>query len=137
MVLSSLDAPGKTIHHELFHIFESRVFSTCKAYDNWHQLNPTGFSYDYNYTDYPAHSDSPLLRGENRAFIDSYSMTFPREDRARIMEYAMLPDRQDCLSSDIMQRKLRTLCIGLREAFDLVKYPEILPGEQYLTEPLT
>lgn len=137
LVLSSREDPNRTVHHELFHIFESRVFSACNAYDTWHQLNPPGFSYDYNYTDYPTHSDSPLLSGESRAFIDSYSMTFPREDRARIMEYAMLPDRQDCFSSDIMQRKLRTLCIGLREAFGLTQNPQALPWEQYLTEPLT
>ena len=136
LVLSSQEDPEPTVHHELFHIFESRVFSACNAYDTWHLLNPTGFSYDYNYTDYPGR-DSPLLSGETRAFIDSYSMSFPREDRARIMEYAMQPNRADCFSSNTMQRKLRTLCIGLQEAFGLAQYPEILPWEQYLTEPLT
>ena len=136
VILSSLEDPDRSVHHELFHIFESRVFSNCNAYDTWHLLNPTGFSYDYNYADYPAHEDSPLLAGETRAFIDSYSMSFPREDRARIMEFAMAPDREDCFASETMQLKLRKLCMGLREAFGLAQYPEMLPWEQYLTEPL-
>lgn len=136
LFLSSGKDLGQTVHHELFHIFESRVFSLCNAYDNWQMCNPPGFTYDYNYTDYLSHGDSPLLAGDTRAFIDAYSMSFPREDRARIMEYAMLPEQEGYFQSEIMQHKLRMLCTGLRQAFKLTDFPQNLPWEQYLTEPL-
>ena len=136
LLLASGSNPEQTLHHELFHIFESRVFSLCDAYDYWQLCNPPGFAYDYNYSDYLSREDSPLLTGDTRAFIDAYSMSYPREDRARIMEYAMLPDREACFRSEIMQAKLRILCLGLREAFRLTGYPQSLPWEQYLAEPL-
>ena len=35
-----------------------------------------------------------------------------------------------------MQAKLRTLCVGIRKAFDLEEKPEVYRWEQYLHEPL-
>ena len=63
-------------------------------------------------------------------------MSFPKEDRARIMEYAMMPDNAACFESEIMQKKLRQLCLGIREAFGLKKSTEVFIWEQYLNEPL-
>ena len=37
---------------------------------------------------------------------------------------------------DIMQDKLYQLCLGIRKAFNLRKYPEMLPWEQYLEKSL-
>ena len=64
-------------------------------------------------------------------------MSYAREDRARIMEYAMLPGQAHLFQTEAMQAKLRCLSLGLRETFDLELYPEALPWEQYLSEPLT
>ena len=122
--------------HEMFHIIESRVMSTCKAYDEWNALNPKGFDYDYDYIINLARSDYQLTEGEDRAFIDLYSMSYPKEDRARIMEYAMTPGNEACFESETMQKKLRQLCLGIREAFGLKKSTESFLWEQYLNEPL-
>lgn len=122
--------------HEVFHIIDSRVITECKAYDDWNALNPKGFDYDYDYTSYPFREDYQWIEGDNRAFIDFYSMSFPKEDRARIMEYAMMPDNAACFESEIMQKKLRQLCLGIREAFGLKKSTEVFIWEQYLNEPL-
>lgn len=122
--------------HELFHIIESRVMTLCKAYDDWNKLNPKGFRYDYDYIANLTREDRHWIDGANRAFIDTYSMSYPREDRARIMEYAMMSGNEACFESDTMQKKLRQLCIGIREAFDLKKSPEVFLWEQYLKEPL-
>ena len=65
-----------------------------------------------------------------------YSMSFPKEDRARIMEYAMMPGNEAYFKSSTMQSKLKTVCKGIREAFGLKKYAEPLPWEQYLKKPL-
>lgn len=126
----------KTLFHELFHIVDNHVLSACSAYYDWERLNPAGFSYDYDYVSNQTRDPELYLEDETRAFIDSYSMSFPKEDRARIMEYAATSGNAHYFRSEIMQQKLRTLCKGIREAFDLRNYPNMLIWEQYLLEPL-
>lgn len=124
------------IYHEVFHVIDNRVFAKCSAYDNWENLNPKGFQYDYNYTSYVDRDGSAYLEKETRAFIDSYSMTYPTEDRARIMEYAMLEGSGDYFVSSIMQEKLARICQGIRKAYNLTKSTEQFPWEQYLKESI-
>ena len=76
------------------------------------------------------------LQPGKEAFIDSYSMSFPGEDRARIMEYAMTPGNEERFQSPTMQAKLKKLSQGIREAFGLRKSPEEFLWEQYLQESL-
>ncbi len=123
--------------HEMFHIIESRVLTLCRAYDDWAGLNPKGFQYDYDYEDNLHRKDDQWLSGGEQAFIDRYSMSFPKEDRARIMEYAMTPGNEHRFESETMQKKLRQLCIGIREAFGLKDSADGFLWEQYLNEPLT
>jgi hypothetical protein len=59
-------------------------------------------------------------------------MSFPKEDRARIMEYAVMEGQEEVFSSDTMQKKLKTLCRGIRSAFGLSNVSEALLWEQYL-----
>ena len=102
----------------------------------WNTLNPKVFSYDYDYIANLSREDYQWTEGEDRAFIDIYSMSYPKEDRARIMEYAMMLGNEDCFESETMQRKLRQLCLGIRDAFGLKKSTEAFLWEQYLEEPL-
>ena len=57
-------------------------------------------------------------------------MSYPKEDRARIFEYAMLPGKESLFQTEVMQKKLQTVCTGLREAYDLEDSPCL--WEQYL-----
>ena len=79
-------------------------------------------------------SSSVYLTPERRAFVDSYSMSFPVEDRARIFENAMLPGKEDLFQTDTMQAKLRAICQGIRESYDLPQEPCL--WEQYLQQPM-
>lgn len=124
-----------SLYHEIFHILDSYVLSSCVAYDDWNALNPSDFAYDYDYVQNQNRTEETYLDGENRAFVDLYAMSYPKEDRARIMEYAMLPDQQEVFESSRMQNKLTVLCRGIRKAFDLEDVPE-LPWEVYLKESL-
>ena len=99
--------------------------------DPWEALNPGNFSYNQNLEE-----SEIYLQGQTRAFVDHYSMLYPKEDRARILENAMLPGKKDLFQSEYMQRKLTALCTGIREAYGLKKHPEVLPWEQYLINPL-
>ena len=124
------------LHHELFHIIDNRVLSTCNAYDDWNKLNPKGFSYDTQYTSTRSEEGQSFLTADNRYFVDLYAMSYPKEDRARIMEYAMLEGQAHLFQSAPMQSKLRKLCHGIRMAFDLEQEPVVYLWEQYLDTPL-
>ena len=120
----------QALYHELYHVMETHLLTESAALDRWDALNPTGFAY--------GHPDSPeiYLQGQTRAFVDRYSMSALKEDRARILENAMLPGKKEVFQSEYMQRKLRALCTGLREAFRLKDEPAVLPWEQYLINSL-
>ena len=125
-----------TFYHEFFHVMDGKILSDTRVYYHWDNLNPEGFQYFGDYTSYLETDMSAYLQEEDRAFIDAYSMCYPKEDRARIMEYACQPGNEAYFHSETMQNKLRTLCEGIRKTFDLEKYQGVLLWEQYLSEPL-
>lgn len=125
-----------SLYHELCHVMDTRVFAHSNAYDQWEELNPSGFNYDYDYAANATRNAGEYLRDAERCFIDTYSMSFPKEDRARVLEYAMTPGNEDYFQSRVMQAKLKQICLGLREAFGLKKSPETFLWEQYLKESL-
>lgn len=126
----------QNLYHELYHVMESRIYSHSRAFDDWNDLNPRGFEYDYEYRVYEYHDEYHWIDGEDRAFVDFYCMTYPKEDRARLLEYAMTPDNESVFTPEIMQKKLHTLCTAIREAYGLEAATETFLWEQYLTEPI-
>ena len=116
--------------HELSHLMETVVLTESTAYDRWDNLNPEGFSYDSNYH----RVDSQWLRSGQEYFIDAYAMSYPKEDRARLFEYAMTSGHEELFRSPHLQSKLKQMCTGIREAFDLEYWPEPLLWEQYLMQ---
>ena len=127
LVLMMNDKLERSFYHELFHAMDSYILTETKAYDDWRKLNPTGFAYDYSYITNEYRDLKDYLEPETRAFIDLYSMSYPKEDRARIMEYAMLEGNEAYFTSKTMEKKLDTLCNGIRKAFKL-------PDGDYLWE---
>lgn len=121
----------RSFYHQLCHIIDTRVMGTTSAYDDWADLNPEGVVYANSYSLSQIETEETWFSGDSRIFIDPYSMSFPREDRARILEYAMTPGNKAVFVSETMQRKLATLCQGIREAFDLKK-DQVCLWEQYL-----
>ncbi len=117
-------------YHELGHLLDNRIMSTTNAYSNWKSLNPWDFKYDNDYIKNQDRTDTKYLEGERRHFVDFYSMSFAVEDRARIFEYACMPGNEEIFASAPMQRKLKTVCQGVRKAFDLDD--ENYLWEQYL-----
>lgn len=120
------------LYHELSHLIDTHVINRCRGYDNWEDLNPANFAYDYDYTKNLSRDGSPFLGEEDRAFVDTYSMSFPAEDRARIMEFAMNDNNDYLFQSPIMQAKLKRLCLAIRDAFGLTKVETAFRWEQYL-----
>lgn len=122
----------QALYHQLFHLMETHIFSKSKAFDRWDTLNPAGFRYDYDYNANARRDSGVYLFEENRAFVDTYAMSYPKEDRARIMEYAMLPGNAELFRPKSMQAKLRQLCTGIREAYGLKNDAAEFLWEQYL-----
>ncbi len=136
IALSTVSASQGSFYHELCHVMDTRIIARSNAYDQWEELNPSGFAYDYDYTANASRNAGEYLRDAERCFIDTYSMSFPKEDRARILEYAMTDGNDHYFQSKTMQDKLRQICLGIREAFGLKKSAETFPWEQYLAESL-
>ena len=136
IALCVTDTFQQDFYHQLFHVLEVYLYSESSELDLWDKLNPKGFSYDHSYTGYTQHTDSKHLQGDTRAFIDAYSMTFAREDRARIFEYAMLDNSGELFSSDAMQKKLHQLSYCIRDAFGWRRSELTYPWEQYLEKSL-
>lgn len=122
-----------TLAHELGHLIDSRVVRLSGAYDRWSDLNPRDFSYslDVNADLTP---NQTYLTGGDRCFVDAYAMTYPAEDRARILEYAMNPGNEGVFAAPGMQRKLQRVCAGIRESFGLTGDRGAFLWEQYLEE---
>lgn len=133
-------AVGNTVEqsffHQVCHVLDTFVIAKSLAYDEWDSLNPEGFVYDYSYGVYSERDGSEYLTEPDCAFIDGYSMTYPKEDRARIMEYAMTPEHAEAFQCPILQKKLRQICTGIREAFGWEEDPRTFSWERYLEEPL-
>ena len=53
-------------------------------------------------------------------FVDSYSKVAPGEDRARIMEYAMVHEDEAelMMQSPALRQKLEIMCAAMRRTFD-------------------
>ena len=136
LALSTGQNTEYTLYHELCHLIDTQVISRTNAYDSWDNFNPSDFTYDNSYTANLSRDGSPYLTAGSEAFIDTYSMSFAKEDRARIMEYAMTEGHRELFRSSILQSKLKQMCIGIREAFGLEDCRESFLWEQYLWKPL-
>lgn len=126
----------KGLYHSLCHLTDTIVLNGSSAYDTWNQHNPSGFTYDYDYAANEKRNSTAFLLDNSRYFVDMFSMSFPKEDRARIMEYAMTPEHGALFQTEAMQNKLRTICVGIREAFHLEKCTDAFLWEQYLHKPI-
>lgn len=122
------------LYHELSHLMETVVLTESVAYDRWDNLNPDDFAYDNDYIANRARDGSSWMKPGKEYFIDTYSMSYAKEDRARLFEYAMTAGHEALFSSPNLQRKLQQLCTGIREGFGLNNYEGPLPWEQYLQQ---
>jgi len=128
MALTLGEWTEQDLFREVVYLMDMKVLSSCKAYDTWEKLNPSKFTYGDHNTD----EKHPYLQDTKRYFIDTYAMTSPVEDRVRILEYASMPGNDHYFASKAMQKKLQTICKGIRKAFDLEDGSFL--WEQYLQE---
>lgn len=109
---------------------DSHVLGNSRDYDTWNDLNPSGFKYGVG-VQYPK-----LLEGDTRAFVEAASMNSLAEDRRTLFQAAMADDNEETFAAQTMQKKLRRMCEGIREAYGLEKEKVVYPWELYLKEPI-
>ncbi len=112
------------------YIVDSHVLGNSSDYDYWHTCNPEGFTYGKQDV------KQEYLSGETRVFADEASMQSSVEDRARIFQQAMMPENKEMFASDAMQKKLKMLCVAIRDAWREKRNTEVFPWEQYLNTPI-
>ncbi|MCR5324295.1 MAG: hypothetical protein K6E85_13640 [Lachnospiraceae bacterium] len=134
----------RTIVHEISHWIDGRIDSVGKLggyadyEDDWLKLNPEDFTYKYSYVSgrtiwkyiYDEYGSN-----DNTYFIDSYSQTYPTEDRARLFEYLMFADESessDYLAVPNLQDKLKFYFEAIRKCYDTSKWPEKTAWEEEL-----
>lgn len=134
MVVDIYMADQGTYYHEFSHIIDSflewdamqrtdAIFSE----EGWCDLNPSWFSgYTYSYS-----WEQVVL--DYTSFIDLYSTINPTEDRARVLEYAMVEYDYDYYEEGtVLAQKLAYYCQCIRDAFDTSGWPDTVLWEQYL-----
>ena len=124
------------LHHELFHLLDDKLAfdaiireDAMYSEEEWSKLNPEGFEYADSTFVLP---DEIYNEEYDVWFIDMYSRTFAREDRARIMEYAMIGDYNMFISAPHRQAKLEYLNKCIRDSFDTTGWPEMTVWEETL-----
>lgn len=124
------------VDNGVYHVMDTHLFNSTSILDQWADMNPKGFEYDMNETDYLKRQEDAYLAGDKRAFVDSLSMSYPLEDRAAVFAAAMGEGNGEVFESKIMQQKLLTLCKAIRDAFEWEKSEETYIWEQYLSESI-
>lgn len=124
----------RNFRHAMAHLIDTQVLSKSSAFYEWNTLNPKGFAYDNNYITNAERTDTTYIEGEKPYFIDLFSMSYAKEDRARIFEYACMPGNEELFKAPVLQAKLRRICRGIREVYHLENSEEKFLWEQYLTK---
>lgn len=120
----------QTFCHELWHAMENIAISKDGTIlDDWNQLNPKGFEYTGEYEGYNEREDLNrynYLFGEEDIksvyFIDNYSHTYDKEDRARIVEFFMTLDdetKNELKKSPHLLKKVNKLNEVIEETFSI------------------
>ncbi len=124
------------LYHEFSHLIDKKLQNIADqgkkilySEEAWARLNPKNFDYAYSYTDVPS---AFYYDGYDDYFVDIYSRTFPTEDRARIMEYAMT-GAEFCFDTyPGLVTKLSYYCECIRDGFDTEGWPEVTKWEEIL-----
>ena len=126
----------KTLYHEISHIIDKRLEWDAQLRpgalyneQTWMSLQPEGFQYAMSYTNTPAELDEYL---HGTYFVSDYSMTYPTEDRAELMEAAMDMSHWAFQSGSGRREKMQYYADCIRDCFDTDGWPETTVWEEVL-----
>ena len=120
------------LYHGIYLYMEARILSKSSALYEWYKYNPSKFDYDNDYIANSKRTDTTYITGKKPYFVDLFSMSYAKEDRATIFEHACMPGNEEIFKSAVIQKKLQRICKGIREAYGLKKVETEFLWEQYL-----
>ena len=136
IVLDGFLLQPQTLFHEFSHIIDARLKwdsmireDALYSEEAWMSLQPEGFHYAMTYTEVP---EELLHFMESGYFITEYSLTYPTEDRAVLMEAAMNNFTWDFEPGCGTRTKLQYYADCIRDCFDTEGWPEKTCWEQVL-----
>lgn len=149
--ISSSDVENmvSTIHHELSHVIDNALVLMQKDEENpvfseekWNELNPYADMYLYSYhedrneyyKEYLYEIDFGISDNYTNAyFVDSYALTYPTEDRARIFERLLGNEDKtiDYSKTPNLKKKLNYYAECIRATFDTTGWKNV-PWEAYM-----
>lgn len=132
--------------HEIMHAIETRInnktdYVSFFGFDKWNEYLPDGFEYNYGYRDENGYDYSDLEYtayysedASNVYFIDSYSKTFPLEDRARLFENLFMSENElnTVFTYENIKARAEYLCAVIRETFESVKQSDSVWWERFI-----
>lgn len=125
--ITKTDILEQTLYHEITHLIDHKLAFDATLREDalyseeaWQTLNPKGFVYAESYHDISMELYDIKY---DEYFVDLYSRTFEKEDKARIMEYAMM-QHEWAFSSEHLRAKLEYWSRCIRDAFDTTDWPE-------------
>ncbi len=128
-VIALCNGNAEVLPHELMHVMEDRIQGKINAepvwrdyVGYWESLVPEGFFYywSYHYDEDSPEANRWVFQSDAQDpvwFIDSYSKTYPKEDRARILEHLFLQNMEYFEGNPHMTEKAAYLCALLRWTF--------------------
>ncbi|MBE5922791.1 MAG: hypothetical protein E7269_08565 [Lachnospiraceae bacterium] len=151
LVMDCQDTWGmpSTFHHELCHAIEEKIVDASYYVDDplfsetaWDAFNPYEDIYTYTYADwgyekyYDLAYDSVYYSDGDVCetyFVDTYAMTYPTEDRARLFESVMSDNLYDIDfdAAPHLKEKLNYYAQCIRQTFDTTGWEDV-PWEAYL-----
>lgn len=141
LLVVDITRPGslkQTLYHEMTHLIDNKLAFDAKLREDalyseevWDALNPAGFTYPETYDQLP---EEIYTDGYESWFIDIYSRTYAKEDRARIMEHAMMGNGWAFSASPGRWAKLEYLCRCIRDCFNTTGWPERTQWEKTLND---
>ena len=126
------------IYHEISHIIDARLTWDAENRDGakfseeeWLSLQPYGFTYAETYGEMP---DYWYEYKDSGYFVMEYSCRFAEEDRATMLEAAMMGDKEIFEENPRLYDKLAYYSECIRDSFDTDGWPDVTAWEAMLSE---
>ena len=137
VVLDGYEVRKPTVFHELSHAIDKRLEwdslireDALYSEETWLTLQPRGFRYGNSYSDYE--ETAQFIYVESGDFVSDYSMTNPTEDRATLMETAMLDQTWAFEPGSGRRAKMQYYADCIRDCFDTDGWPDTTVWEEVL-----
>ena len=133
IALNGFTLQESTVYHEISHIIDKRLAwdallreDAMYSEEAWLALQPEGFEYAMSYV------DEIQMENDPDYFVSDYSMTFPTEDRAELMEAAMMGSEWPFEEGAGCSAKMQFYADCIRDCFDTRDWPKTTAWEQVL-----